>query len=279
MELVCKNGDMSHSKHPDLGGDLTKRVIGAAITVHRAFGPGLDEADYEQALHLELLDLGVEHKCQVPLPLIYKGVRLDCGYRMDLIVEDRLLLELKVVNGLHSLHEAQLLTYLRLSKIELGLLMNFNVLMLRDGIVRRAHTVGSASSPLISLPPRHGFDALSEEVLAAALEVQHVLGNGLLRGTYEACLAHELALRGIKVERGLPAKLLYREQILHSNKLIPLLVDGRLMIACHCVSELGPLQLARDRSLLKAAGADVGLSINFHSDSLATEIRRIRPPL
>ena len=277
MVPICKNGGMRHSKHPDLGGDLTKRVIGAAITVHRAFGPGLDEVDYERALHLELLDLGVEHECQVPLQLIYKGVRLDCGYRMDLVLEGRLLLELKVVNKLHPLHEAQLLTYLRLSKIALGLLVNFNVLMLRDGIVRRAHTMGSAAGPLTSLPPLHGFDALSQEVVAAAREVQHVLGTGLLRGAYEACLAHELNLRGIKVERGLPAKLLYREQILHSNKFIPLLVDGRLMIACHCVSELGPLRLARDRSLLKAAGADVGLSINFHSDSLATEIRRIQP--
>lgn len=270
---------MKHSKHPDLGGDLTKIVIGAAIAVHKVLGPGVDEADYERALHLELLNLGVEHECQVPLPLIYKGVHLDCGYRMDLVVAGRLLLELKVVDKLHPLHEAQLLTYLRLSKMALGLLMNFNVLMLRDGIVRRANTIHSSSGPLTSMPPPHSFDALSEEVLAAAREVQHILGTGLLRSAYETCLSHELTMRGIKVERGLPANLLYREQIIPSKKQIPLLVDGRLMISCHCVTELSQLQLARDRSLLKAAGAETGLSINFHSESLTTEVRRIRPSL
>jgi GxxExxY protein len=268
---------MKHSKYPDLGDDLTKIVIGAAISVHKAFGPGLDEADYERALHLELLSLGVEHECQVPLPLIYKGVQLDCGYRMDLVLAGRLLLELKVVDKLHPLHEAQLLTYLRLSQMSLGLLMNFNVLMLRDGIVRRANTIHKPSQPLKSPPPAHGFDALSETVLAAAREVKHVLGTGLLRSSYETCLAHELTLLGIKVARGLSANLLYREQIISSKKQVPLLVDDRLMIACHCVNELNQLQLARDRSLLKAAGAETGLSINFHSDSLATEIRRIRP--
>ena len=70
----------------NLGSDLTGQVIGSAIAVHREFGPGLDEADYERALHLELLAMGIEHVCQVPLPLIYKGTKLDCGYRMDLVV-------------------------------------------------------------------------------------------------------------------------------------------------------------------------------------------------
>ncbi len=265
------------SKHPDLGGELTKRVIGAAIAVHKALGPGLDEADYERSLHLELLALGIEHECQVPLPLIYKGVKLECGYRMDLVIAGSLLLELKVVDKLHPLHEAQLLTYLKLSKIALGLLMNFNVLMLRDGIIRRAHTAFAPSQPLVAKPPPHNFAPLSEEVMAAALEVQHVLGPGLLRSAYEVCLAHELTIRGIKVDRGLPANLLYREQLIPSQKQIPLLVDGRLMVACHCVSGLSQLPLARDRSFLKVAGAEIGLSINFHADSLATEIRRIRP--
>ena len=104
---------MKPIKHEDLGSGLSGRVIGAAMQVHREFGPGLEEADYEQALHLELLALGIEHACQVPLPLIYKGAQLDCGYRMDLIVMSTLLLELKAVDKLHPLHEAQLLTYLR----------------------------------------------------------------------------------------------------------------------------------------------------------------------
>lgn len=267
---------MPTSPHPDLGGDLTKLVIGAAIAVHRSLGPGLDEADYERALHLELAALDMEHECQVPLPLSYKDEKLDCGYRMDLVIPGRLLLELKAVEKLHPLHEAQLLTYLRLSASPLGLLMNFNTLVLRDGIVRRAHSVKPTERQYIETPPSMEFDALSREVLAAALEVQHELGHGLLRSAYEACLARELSLRGIQTQVKLPANLIYRDQLIPSRKEVPMVVENSLMVACHCVKELSTLQLARDRSLLKAAGVETGLCLNFHSGSLTTEIRRIR---
>jgi GxxExxY protein len=267
---------MKSSKYSDMGSEMTKVVIGAAIAVHKALGPGLDEADYEMALHLELLERGIEHDCQVALPVVYKGVRLECGYRMDLVVSGGLLLELKVADKLHPLHEAQLLTYLKLSKMALGLLMNFNVVLLREGIVRRVQTIAHQEVPIVSMPPIHGFDALSEEVVSAALEVQHVLGPGLLRSAYEACLAHELGLRGVKVERGLPANVRYRESLFPSNKQIPMIVEGQVLVACHCVSELKPLHLARDRSLLKVAAVETGLSMNFHAESFGAEIRRIR---
>ncbi len=267
---------MPASPHPDLGGDLTKLVIGAAMTIHRTLGPGLDEADYERALHLELVAQGIEHGCQVPLPLIYKGEQLDCGYRMDLVVSERLLLELKAVEKLHPLHEAQLLTYLRLSRMTLGLLMNFNTLVLRDGIVRRAHSVKPSARHHTETPPSKEFDALSREVLGAALEVQHELGHGLLRSAYEACLVRELKLRGIQTQVKLPANLIYRDQLILSSKEVPMIVENSLMVACHCVKELSTLQLARDRSLLRAAGVDAGLCLNFHAASLVTEIRRIR---
>ena len=137
---------MQPVKHPDLGGDLSRIVIGAAMTVHRSFGPGLEEADYERALSLELEALGIEHECQVPLPLIYKGSKLDCGYRLDLVLPGRLLVELKALDKLHPLHEAQLLTYLRLADLPLGLLMNFGGLLLKDSIVRRANTFDGRKS-------------------------------------------------------------------------------------------------------------------------------------
>lgn len=267
---------MRTSTHPDLGGDLTKSAIGAAISIHRFLGPGLDEADYERALHLELMALGVEHECQVPLPISYKGEALDCGYRMDLVISKKLLLELKVVEKIHPLHEAQLLTYLRLSSLPLGLLINFNTLIMRNGIVRRAHSVQPVSRHYIETPPSLAFDELSREVLAAALEVQHELGQGLLRSAYEACLVRELSLRGIQTQVKLPANLIYRDQLIPSRKEIPMVVENRLMVACHCVKELNPLQLARDRSLLKAAGVETGLCLNFHSESLGTETRRIQ---
>ena len=206
------------TQHENLGSDLTGQVIGAAIAVHREFGPGLDEADYERALHVELLAMGIEHECQVPLPLIYKGTKLDCGYRMDLVVAGWLLLELKAVEKLHPLHEAQLITYLRLARLKLGLLMNFGSLVLRDGIVRRANSSLPMPTPRIPTSTSKAMDDLSYEVIDAALEVQHLLGPGLLRSAYEAALAHEMKLRGLRIEQRLPANLLYREQLIPSAK-------------------------------------------------------------
>jgi GxxExxY protein len=115
----------------------TASVIGAAIEVHRHLGPGLLESAYEERLCWELTQLALAHQRQVPLPVIYKGVRLDLGYRLDVVVEGVLILELKTVDALTPVHEAQLLTYLKISGLHTGLLMNFNTAVLRDGIVRR----------------------------------------------------------------------------------------------------------------------------------------------
>jgi GxxExxY protein len=266
------------TQYENLGSDLTGQVIGAAIAVHREFGPGLDEADYERALHLELLAMDIEHECQVPLPLIYKGTKLDCGYRMDLVVAGWLLLELKAVEKLHPLHEAQLLTYLRLSRLKLGLLMNFGSLVLRDGIVRRANSSSPMPTPRIPTSTSEAMDDLSYEVIDAALEVQNLLGHGLLRSAYEAALAHEMKLRGLRIEQRLPANLLYREQLIPSAKEIPLVVEGRLMIACVCAQKIEPIHLARQRSLLKAARIEEGICFNFHAESMAAEVKRFSLP-
>jgi|688.fasta_scaffold424283_1 GxxExxY protein len=265
---------MKPIKHEDLGDKLSGQVIGAAISVHRELGPGLDEADYERALHLELLTLGIEHEYQVPLPLLYKGTKLDCGYRMDLVIFGTLLIELKAVDKLHPIHEAQLLTYLRLARLKLGLLINFNVLKLRDAIVRRASTISSTQ-------PKHAHNAvrchqLDAEIIDAAVEVQNILGPGLLRSTYETCLAHELTLRGIRVERNLPVNLLYRERLITSTKHVPIIAGDEIMIACASVGELSNLQLARARSLLKTTNCDRGYCINFHASNLANQIKPIR---
>lgn len=116
---------------------LTHAIIGAAIEVHRALGPGLLESAYEECLCHELGLRRLVFQRQVPLPLIYKGVTLDCGYRLDLVVAQTVLLELKAVERILPIHEAQLLTYLRLSEKKIGLLINFNVPVLKQGIVRR----------------------------------------------------------------------------------------------------------------------------------------------
>jgi GxxExxY protein len=118
--------------------ELTERIIGAAIEVHRALGPGLLESAYEECLCRELSLRGIAFQRQVPLPVEYKGVKLDCGYRLDVIVENSIVLELKCVEHILPVHEAQLLTYLKLTGRRVGLIINFNVATLaKGGIVRK----------------------------------------------------------------------------------------------------------------------------------------------
>ena len=118
--------------------DLTNQIIGAAIAVHRELGPGLLESAYEACLAFELAKRGLRVEQQKPLPVHYQGVDLDCGYRIDLLVEERVIVELKAVERLEPIHNAQLLSYLKLSGLRLGLLINFNVLVLKNGIKRIA---------------------------------------------------------------------------------------------------------------------------------------------
>ena len=115
---------------------LSARTIGAAIEVHRHLGPGLLESSYHSCLCHELEPQGIAYEDQVPLPLTYKGIRLARGYVIDLLIEDSLIVELKAVEQLHPVHSAQLLTYMRLQGISAGLLMNFNVATLKQGIRR-----------------------------------------------------------------------------------------------------------------------------------------------
>jgi len=115
---------------------LSSRIIGAAIEVHKTLGPGLLESTYEECLCHELGLQGLEYDRQVNLPVRYKDKQLDCGYRIDIIVERLIILELKAVDAILPIHKAQLLTYLKLSNLRLGLLLNFNIPLMRDGIHR-----------------------------------------------------------------------------------------------------------------------------------------------
>jgi GxxExxY protein len=116
---------------------ITEVIIGAAIEVHRALGPGLLESAYEECLCHELTIRQVPFERQRALPVVYKGLHLDCGYRLDLVVADRVVVEIKAVERLLPIHEAQLLTYLKLGGWQVGLLINFNVPVLKQGIRRR----------------------------------------------------------------------------------------------------------------------------------------------
>ena len=115
---------------------LTDDIIGAALAVHRALGPGLLESAYEACMTFELESKGRKVERQKDMPIIYKSVEIDCGYRLDLLIENQIPIELKSVDEIHPIHKAQILSYLRLGNFELGYLMNFNVKLIKDGIYR-----------------------------------------------------------------------------------------------------------------------------------------------
>jgi len=119
--------------------EVSGAIIDAAIKVHSRLGPGLLESVYEKCLAVELTNRGIKCLTQVGVPVVYEGVELDIGFRIDLLVEDVVIVEIKAVEKLTSLHQAQLLTYLKLANKKVGLLLNFNVEYLKDGIIRRVN--------------------------------------------------------------------------------------------------------------------------------------------
>ncbi|MDY0082948.1 MAG: GxxExxY protein [Ignavibacteriaceae bacterium] len=116
--------------------ELSNKVIGVAIELHRVLGPGLLESAYENAFAYELKGIGLDVKQQVPMPFIYKEIKLDVGYRIDMLIENKILIEVKSIEALAPVHFAQVLTYLKLSDLKLGLLINFNTKLLKNGIHR-----------------------------------------------------------------------------------------------------------------------------------------------
>jgi GxxExxY protein len=135
---------------PQLINDLSHALIGAAIEVHRELGPGLLESAYEGAYSRELALQNISHVRQKAMPVFYKGVEIETGYRIDVLADDRLVVEIKAVEKILPIHGTQLLTYLRLGKFRLGLLINFNVRMLVEGIERVSNNAPNLSAPSVS---------------------------------------------------------------------------------------------------------------------------------
>ena len=115
---------------------ITEKIIGCAIEVHKSLGPGLLESAYEECLMFELQNSGLIAERQKPIPVVYKEIKLDCGYRIDILVENTVLIELKTVEAFNPVHEAQILTYMKFSQKRVGLLINFNVTLLKNGLKR-----------------------------------------------------------------------------------------------------------------------------------------------
>lgn len=119
--------------------ELSYKIIGLAIEVHRLLGPGLLESAYKECLFYKIIKSGITAKKEKPMPLVFEEVKLDCGYRIDILVQDKLVLEIKSIDALNDIHFAQVLTYMKLGNYKLGLLINFNVLVLKNGIQRIAN--------------------------------------------------------------------------------------------------------------------------------------------
>lgn len=267
---------MKLTRNTSTDNKLTGIVIGEAIEVHRQLGPGQLESAYEEALHRRLSKLGVSSQRQVPLPLTYKGMRLDCGYRIDLLVEDSLPVELKVVAQILGIHEAQLMTYMRTGRFALGLLINFQVAVLKQGVVRKTETrewcPGDADKHTVS--SAH-WDELSFAVIQAAMEVHQQIGPGLLPSAYLACLCHEFSLRKMAFEKELKIPLLCDGEPLAGETEVPLLLGHELPVFPISVSTITPVHTATAISRLRQGGWKRGLILNFNSSTLSAGIKRV----
>jgi GxxExxY protein len=277
--------------------EITHAIIGAAIEVHRELGPGKAEVAYEHALAHELGLRGLRCRVQVPVPVVYKGVKLECGYRLDLLVVDGVVVEIKSVEFLNPVHRAQVITYLRLGGWKLSLLLNFNVAVLKDGIERivlgleedGSETAETRWTPrrnpeAVSTAPtlhsvRDSGDAeaerLAREVIAGAMEVHQVLGPGLLPSAYEICLCHELHLRGVPFARKQPLALSYKGISLPEPDEVGLLVGERVVVSPRALMEVQPVHEAELLSQLRLGGWALGLLINFNTINFAEGVRRL----
>lgn len=256
---------------------LTGAIIGAAIDVHRQLGPDLDEVAYEEALSLKLTKLGIVNRRQVPLPLIYKGVRLDCGYRLDILADERLPLELKAVIETLGVHEAQLLTYQRVGRFPLGLLINFNVPVLKQGIHRSAETrvwipPNATSAEIDSLK---AFDPVSAAVVLAAIEVHRHIGPGMLASSYLACLCHELALRNIAFEKEQQLPILLDGEPLSVHAEVPLVIEEKVPVFPLSAESITSLHVSTALARLRQGGWRQGLILNFNSTTMLAGMKRV----
>ena len=253
---------------------------------------------YETALGHELELRGLVSKAQRPVPVVYKGVKLECGYRLDLLVADRVVVEIKSVDAVIPVHRAQVLTYLKLGGWKLALLLNFNVAVLKAGIERFVRGLdedwgegkpettrkGQAAEPLSEVAPvlQHSSncgdpeaEGLARETIAAAVEVHRELGPGLLPSTYDECLCHELHLRGLEFERKRPLPLHYKGTPLPGSDEIALLVGGRVIVNPCSLSRTEPVHENQLLSQLRLGGWRLGLLINFNNAPLSQGIRRV----
>jgi GxxExxY protein len=267
------------------------------MAVHRELGPGKPEAAYVAALGRELALRGLPYQIQKPVPVVYKGVKLECGYRLDVLVANIVVVEANAVEVVIPVHRAQTLTYLKLGGWHLALLLNFQVATLKEGIERLVLGFQEPGIPLPAVEQRrkngparasaappfnitaHSGDGeterLATEIIASALEVHRELGPGLLPSAYAECLCHELHLRGIPFERRKPLALTYKGILLPESDQVEMLVGGQVVVNPRALVDIRPVHEAQLLSQLRLGAWRLGLLINFNTIALADGFRRI----
>ena len=257
--------------------EITHQIIGAAIDVHRELGPGQDEVLYEDAMEVAMRHRKLSFHRQPGLPVHYKGIKLDCGFRPDFVVEDMVVVEGKAVEAGHPVFDAQVRTYQRLGGWPLGLLLNFNVPVMKNGVSRfivDATEFRKEKTVSTEFERTQSKDDLIEAIIGAAIEVHRYLGPGLLNSVYQACLRHELSLAGLKFEGKRRVGVVFQGSTLGHPAELDLVVEGVILISVLSVHKLLPVHEAQTRSQMRLGGLAVGLLLNFHAPRLADEIRR-----
>lgn len=257
--------------------DITHGIIGAAIDVHRELGPGQDEALYEDAMEVALANRHLKFRRQSALPIVYRGVELECQLRPDFVVEETVVVECKSADLVHSIFGAQVRTYQRLGHWPLGLLLNFNVPVLKEGISRfivdttEFRGGGDLSSEL--QPARDPSNEI-QTVIDAGIAVHRQLGTGLLHSVYATCLQHELTLAGLEFHVGCRVQVAFEGATLRHRAQLELVVSGRLLVATRAVLRLLPVDEAQVRSQMRLGNLGMALLLNFHAQRLVDDLKR-----
>ncbi len=257
--------------------DITHAIIGAALDVHRELGPGQDEVLYEDAMEVALHSRKLRFNCQSPLPVHYKGVKLDCGFRPDFVVEHTVVAECKSAELMHPVFDAQVRTYQRLCGWSLGLLLNFNVPVMKDGVARfivDASEFRSDRSFGTTMGRTQSGTDLIEAIIGAAIEVHRNLGPGLLHSVYDACLRQELKLSEMRFETGRRLDALFQGVKLSHPAELDLVVAGQVLVTAMSVPEILPVHEAQARSQMRLGNLPVALLLNFHAKRLLDDLKR-----
>lgn len=263
--------------------EVTREIIGAAIDVHRELGPGHNEILHEDALEVSLKARGLRFRRQPALPVVYKGVKLDCGFRPDFVVEDCVVAECKSVETLHSVFAAQVRTYQRVGGWRLGLLLNFNVHLMKEGISRftidpiEFRTDVASACETGTAPGELEADPVTE-IIGAAIEVHRHLGMGLLNSVYTACLLHELNLRGLKFSEKHSMPVSIQGTLLAHPATLGLIVEKVVSVIILSVPKILPVHEAQARSQMRLGNLQTAILLNFHENRLIDGLRRLNNP-